>query len=777
MADNKYYAHSANAKGDWHPLKDHLRNVAALAKKFAEEARPGDAEFASAAYSAGLLHDLGKYQNEFQDYLNGNRKSSWPHSPLGAVKGLKYGLFHSFSPAGHHAGLPAKEDLKSIENNWGGRISNLWVVACRDFPGLATLHPPKIPEHIAKNPFIADIFIRMVFSSLVDADWSDTNAWKEGKYPYQYTPVSLGAGTRLKQILKHLAGKSHEGSINVIRGEVLQHCLTSSESVPGFFSLTVPTGGGKTLASLAFALQHCESHKKQHGPRRIIYVIPYLTILEQTAKTFYEALKVGRSGGIILEHHSLAYTGRFDADKTDKNYGNEESQSAWSSRMAENWDAPIVLTTSVQFFESLFSNRPAAARKLHNIARSVVIFDECQTFPAGLYTPTFSVLQELVNSYGVSFVFCTATQPAVKQSNSFVHGIPTEKLREIIPEPAKIFYRMHQRSENRMPRISVSWPENNSSPVTWQEIAGRMCQAGSALAVVNLKAHARKLFEALGGKYCRDCPADVFHLSSMMCPQHRLERLDTIRKRLSAGKPCLVASTQLVEAGVDLDFPAVFRALGPLDSITQAAGRCNREGNLKDADGNEISGKVIIFTPELSDSEKETPPGEYRAGTDVTKEFLESARIADRNGPDILAPAIFEKYFATLMGRLDLDSKAIQGDPANSPRDRLNFPEVSRLYRLIDSKTFQVVIPYSSDGNSENSPIQNILKGIHNRKRVTLNQARQLQPYLVNMYQSDFNRAQSMMLLLPIDKEWWEWIGDYDINSGILFSPRKLPVQ
>jgi len=380
--------------------------------------------------------------------------------------------------------------------------------------------------------------------------------------------------------------------------------------------------------------------------------------------------------------------------------------------MEENWEAPIILTTSVQFFESLFSNRPAAARKLHNVARSVVIFDECQTFPEGLYTPTLRTLKELVRHWGVSFVFCTATQPAVREGSALRHGIPKEEIREIMtdPPPDVLFRAMHRiGAEGMPPRVQVEWPNSKDDRVSWDQLAFRMREERQALAIVNLKSHARLLFQALGGKVGADCPDGVFYLSTLMCAEHRRHVLREIKRRLNPDMPvekrlpCFVASTQLVEAGVDFDFPAVFRAFAPLDAIGQAAGRCNREGALLDTSGSFASGRVVVFRPEMnSKSRREYPTTEYESGANVTELLLKEATLAGLDGPEILDSKTYDKYFATLISRLDTDFKGIE-----DLRRKSDFPAISKQYALIDQNTEQVIVSFSPDGRKENSPVQN----------------------------------------------------------------------
>jgi CRISPR-associated endonuclease/helicase Cas3 len=798
----RYFAHTCDGHPEpddrWQPLALHLREVARMARLFAEGARPAheteaqqsaeeERVFAASAYCAGLLHDLGKYQVGFQEYLRfcarGLPHVKVPHAPLGAAKGIgKLGMAHGFVPAGHHQGIPNQETLRRYSREWSEKAESLWSTAAEDCAELQMLGSLKLPDSIAKEPLRADVFIRMLFSCLVDADWCDTNAWKNGGYPFQYDPKPLAPNHKFEALKHHVGAKPKAGEINSLREGVFQNCATAAERSPGFFTLTVPTGGGKTLASLAFALKHCTTHEQSGGARRIIYVIPYLNILEQTANEFYEALSVAPGDGTILEHHSLAYQDRPEPKRrpSDTEKDGAEPESPMARRMEENWDAPIILTTSVQFFESLFSNRPAAARKLHHIARSVVIFDECQTFPEGLYGPTLNMLNELVDHWGVTFLFCTATQPAVREGPAMRQGIPEEKLREIMtdPPPSELFPAMHRlRPGDACPRVRVTWPTSKEHLTSWGELAEQMRERRQALAIVNIKSHARQLFEALGGRVGTECPEELFYLSTLMCAEHRRHVLKEIKQRLTPSveinkRPhCFVASTQLVEAGVDIDFSAVFRAFGPLDAIAQAAGRCNREGKLTNESGELDAGRVVVFRPAMdSAAKKEYPTTEYERGADVTQELLNEAILSGFAGPQILEPQTYDRYFSTLLSRLDTDAKDIQ-----NLRVKLEFPLVAASYQLIDENTEQVIVPFSPDGIKQNSPVHKLLREARARGYVPLEIRRKLQPYLVNLWPHEFARALRMVLVLEVADGWWEWIGSYDRRCGLMFDIDPLP--
>ena len=447
-----------------------------------------------------------------------------------------------------------------------------------------------------------------------------------------------------------------------LRNRVRENALGHASEPPGFFSLTVPTGGGKTLTSLAFALAHAAAHRR----RRIIFVIPYLSIIEQNVDVIRRALgDPGGTTGIVLEHHSNVV----DEPHEDETTGADGQGGAALRRrlLAENWDAPVVVTTTVQFFETLFSNRPKNVRRLHNIAQSVVVFDEAQTFPPEMLRPMMGMLKQLAEEpYRTSFVFCTATQPALTVEVGQNTGTPfrllePETVRELAAEPAELF--------RMLKRVRVDW-SGALIPATPEGVAERMVAAGSALAIVNTKQQARELFAALRAR-----DSQAFHLSTRMCPVHRRDVLDAIRARLKARKPCLVASSQLVEAGVDLDFPAVWRAMGPLDSIAQAAGRCNREDSLGGL------GQVTVF----GTWDGKLPPGVYMQATRVTEAMLKS-----RHGKiNIHDPATFRTYFETLDNSVRLDKSSVQ-----SARQGLDFPKVAADFKIIDTETTPVLVPF-----------------------------------------------------------------------------------
>lgn len=377
-------------------------------------------------------------------------------------------------------------------------------------------------------------------------------------------PSAFAPTDWLKCVLAHIKTRAETTvgtPVGQVRGEILNACLKAASCPAGLYSLTVPTGGGKTLSGLAFAFQHAA----KHGLRRLIYVAPYLSILEQNADVIRAALGFGKDAPEIFEHHSLS-----DPPESADEDGRTESGAA---KWAENWAAPVVVTTNVQFFESLFANRPARCRKLHNIARSVILLDECQSIPPGLVTPTCGMLKQLAAEFGCTVVFCTATQPAFdhpKLNDRLTRFDNRIRATEIIPAELDLF--------NRLKRVRLEWPTSNDEKFDWPTVAQLMTQEAAALCVVNTRKKAGELFTEL--KAAAAGGSHVFHLSTTMCPEHRRQVLAAAKAILSVGQTCYLVSTQLIEAGVDIDFPLVLREMAPLEGVIQAAGRCNREGSL-----------------------------------------------------------------------------------------------------------------------------------------------------------------------------------------------------
>jgi CRISPR-associated endonuclease/helicase Cas3 len=744
-----FLAHPENAVGQPHLLQDHLRSVGALARRFAEAANPLLAE---PAQWAGMLHDLGKYRDEFQAYLREERGSSVEthHAVYGAALAFqRHWLGLAFAIAGHHAGLHDLSQLQVLVKDAKYKAAERLSLLIERFTAEVSPLDAQFaePKFDCAQQTHAEFYIRMLFSALVDADFLDTEAHYTGalRQSCEFRPDAL-----ITRLLAEKATKSSAGELNALRNCIFQQCLEAAELSPGFFSLTVPTGGGKTLSSMAFALQHAE----RHDLRRVIVVIPYLSIIEQNAAQ-YRRIFDPENTGIVIEHHSAVVAPEDE----------EERQRSPLEYAAENWDAPIIVTTSVQFIESLFANRPSRCRKLHNIARSVVIFDEVQTLPSHLLNPLLNVLRELRTHYGVSVVFSTATQPAFRRNASTLkEGFAAYDVTEITRDTTETF-RQLRRVRFRLP--------GSSATTDWHTLAAEMAERPQGLCVLNVRRHAFEVWEALRNILPSDEQDSIFHLSSAMCAQHRFDLLGddhapvaaTIRHRLRTGQPCRVISTQLIEAGVDVDFPIVWRALGPLDAVVQTAGRCNREGRLQDAHGNPTLGEVIIFRP----AEHRLPRGIYAVATGVTEALLA------RTDAETLATGhtLFESYFSQLYQYVPTDYAKAGESSIQEDRDNLRFREVTRKARVIADDTRPVIVPYG-EGRERIAEIRTRPQA-KGRPRFDKTDLQRLQRFMVNLHQRDFLHLLALKQIRPLLPNLELYVlseGFYHAHLGLLINQR-----
>jgi len=704
-----FLAHTENIEGRVHRLSDHLVSVGELAGEFIKQANP---ELSEIARWAGLLHDLGKYKVEFQDYLLGRRERSAEthHAVYGAALAYqKKCIPIAFVVAGHHRGLHDTQSLKEMithpQYDALAKCNQLAEVFSAEIEKI----PESLPEHAcfsSSERLRAEFAIRMIFSALVDADFLDTEAHYLGR---KRPALAKLEAERLLSLLdaerqrKSSSSRSSNEILNQLRNKIFSQCVEAGAGPQGFYSLTVPTGGGKTISSMAFALAHAARHRL----RRVIVVIPYLSIIEQNSNEYRNILDPDNSG-IVIENHSAVW---IPAEAEEERSVSESRERNPLVLAAENWDAPIVVTTSVQFLESLLANRPSKCRKLHNIAQSMVIFDEVQTMPQNLLRPLLSVFRELKENYGVTFLFSTATQPAFRKQFNLPNGFDKSEVSEIIAEPEKLFSLLRR----------VQYKFEISEPLSFDDLARKMSEHKQVLAVVNTRSHAFELFEATSQYNNKDAG---YHLSSAMCPQHRLDTLQEIRKRLACDRPCRVVSTQLVEAGVDLDFPVVFRALGPLDSIVQAAGRCNREGRCDE-------GIVYVFKPK----DHRVPPGVYRSATERT------AMILADIGEDRLAtdPTIFAYYFTQIFANADA------GTEIEQERSRFNFQTVAENSKVIRDDGRPVIVPYKNAMKL----VENLRskKDVRGELRFSL---RQLQRFMVNLRPNEFELLKANGLVSPL---------------------------
>lgn len=711
------YAHSPNEKGEWHYLGAHLKEVADLAEKFGSKFGAGEL-----AKWIGLWHDLGKANPEFQSYLH--RCVNEPeklhrgpdHKGAGAVLANRNLEPLTFPVAGHHGGLMNLSDLKTwlSERNTSSHIQE--VLQKVSTQGL-NLSPPTAltPPSFIKDSFEAEFFIRMLFSALVDADFLDTedhfNA--DNKAKRGYFPSLSDLWQRFEKDQNKITGKADD-QLNIIRNNVYLDCIKAAELPSGFFRLTVPTGGGKTRSGMAFGLRHAIKHEMD----RVIFAIPYTSIIEQTADVYRDIF--GKEA--VLEHHS--------AVPYDDELDNIDDGTSWARLASQNWDAPIIVTTTVQLFESLLSNKTSKCRKLHNIVNSVIILDEVQILPTKLLVPILDVLRQLVDHYGITIVFCTATQPALEDS-PYLKGI--KNIREIVKKPANLFGAM-KRVNYQKPRRDETWD--------WQRVAEEMSQSPQCLAIVNTKDDAMALLSAI------DDPA-ALHISTLLCGAHRRDVLGKIRRLLDEGKPCSLVSTQVVEAGVDLDFPLVLRAIGPLDRIVQAAGRCNRNGKMKGC------GRVVVFNP----VDAKIPSGDYRTGTDTAFSLM------NLEGFDFHDPRIYETYFKRLYQAVNTDAKRIQ-----ESRNNFNYKDVDDKFKMIDDASISVIVRYKGLDN-ENNEVDKLFSSIkYMPPSITF---RKLQPYLVNIKQYKFRQFLLDGLIMEISDGRYEWCGIYDNVRGLMATGRN----
>ena len=675
---------------EWHLLSEHLQKTGEIAAAFLAAVNCSDL-----GRAAGTLHDLGKYTKAFQARLQGGG-TRVDHSTAGALAALEQypfpiGRIIAFCVAGHHAGLAngvGGERMSSLGDRLAAAVKKPDPIWRREVT-LPDIDSPKLkPKNLQTAGFSAALLIRMVFSALVDADFLDTETWyaaKDGFVPPRgkHPPVRE-LRRRLDAHLSKLTSGAAPTRINRLRQDVLGHARKVAAESQGVFTLTVPTGGGKTLTSLAFALDHAIRHSLD----RVIYVIPFTSIVEQTAAVFRRALREDEHDDAdhVLEHHSA-----FEEDRI----GQREAQNKLRLAM-ENWDAPIVVTTAVQFFESLFANRPSRCRKLHNIANSVVILDEAQTLPLKLLSPCVAALDELARSWRTSIVLCTATQPALRAQDGFSGGF--ENVREIAPDPK----RLYQDLKRTRIRLIGTFDDD--------ELKARMAYTPQSLCVVNTRRHARELFETF------HCEPDAFHLSTAMCARHRRDALREIRQRLRDGRPVHLVATSLIEAGVDIDFPVVYRAEAGLESIVQAAGRCNREGKAP-------IGDVFVFRP---------APGKGRKPPPEVSQLASAARSIMRQHDDAQSLAAIAQFFQEVywIKGTQLDAYSILPQ-LNERLKRLDFPfeTIARKFCLIETDMVPIIIQYVGPQN-DNNAVQRLLDKLQWVDRPG-GIARALQPYLV----------------------------------------------
>lgn len=734
----KYYAHTLDGRSeeDWQLLIDHLKQTAELA---ADKGR--DAGVSDLAFVAGLLHDIGKYSDTFQARLHGS-KTPVDHATAGAREIMS--LFPdrpmrdlaeviSYCIAGHHSGLPdyghpgeMGESPTLLARRTRKVLKDYSAYKTEVEVDTASLRAPQLKacqfRHLdrARNTstvhcyagFSASFMTRMVYSALVDADWVDTERFcKQSTAPLEGY-ASIG---QLKAVFDNYMERfAHPTTpIHAKRTAICRECVAHAADKPGLFTLTVPTGGGKTLSSMAFALAHAEANDL----KRIIYVIPYTSIIEQNAAVFRTALgPLGKDN--VLEHHSNFDWERMkDGTKYLEEAADDEGVQVAEKlkRATEDWGVPIVVTTNVRFFESLFSNRKSACRRIHNLAKSVIIFDEAQMLRREYFKPCLLAMSELVQNYGASVVLSTATQPSLH--NFFPESTV---FTELAANPRDLFAFFQ--------RVKVT----QLGTLTDAALLERLAAHDQVLCIVNTRRHAGGLFAELRSLH----PEGTFHLSTWMCAAHREETLKTIKERLVAGLPCRVVSTQVMEAGIDVDFPVGYRAMAGLDSIIQAAGRVNREMRHGIV-------AMYVFEPESS-LIKKTPVSIQQAGA------VAQSTLAKYSADPTTIEAIDDYYnqLYDLHGEKAFDSDDILGYFGGvTPTLEFSFRKAADAFRMIDKKTIGVIIPFNDKAMEHMGELE--------RAEYPVKVLRKLQPYTVNIYENEFTALLNSGALIELQEDYF----------------------
>ena len=761
-----HYAHTKGTnQSEWEPLREHLQHVSDRAEKFA-----GKFDAAAWGRALGWWHDLGKYSADFQNYLvkstNADVHQSEiigrvDHSTAGAIHAVKmFGpnkqpVSHAlaFCIAGHHAGL-----ANAIADGPPRSLFERLTKEISDFSKAPTdiLVPPSLAfgttlgqsfqelwmkvhrgEDASRNIGLASFswafFVRMLFSSLVDADFLATESFMNPAEAAQRPLYRSSFATMLQCVETEIQNLSigRSGTIHNIRQEILSACNAAATGKPGLFSLTVPTGGGKTLASLSFALRHIAANP-DHRFDRVIVAIPFTSIIEQTARVYKKVFR-SLSEDVVLECHS-----------------NLEPQNETDlSRLAsQNFDSPIVVTTNIQLFESLFGNRTSQCRKLHNLARSVIVLDEAQTLPIELLQPTLLAIQELVKHYGCTVVLCTATQPSLSHSEEFPIGLNNPQ--EIIPRSMNLY--------DRMRRVNVCF----IGDATIDSLVSALSEQDRFLCIQNTRPHATETYKALRERVGED---GLFHLSTFMCPRHRIEVLREIRRRLTENRTCRVVSTQLIEAGVDVDFPVVYRAIAGLDSIAQAAGRCNREGKLQ-------SGEVRVFKlPQLP------PPGILRSTAETTNGLLE--QFSD----DLISPQAIEAYFRMHYWRNESlwDSRKIMEMHVDARKGHIEFANIAKAYQIIRDASLRVLIPFGTKGKRL---WERVRRADPHKRPLSRSERKEVDRYSISLFENlvmpaigrDFEYAYDGQYILLLNPSLYDKKVGFDVKKIGYIDPGSLVI-
>lgn len=725
----EYIAHSANRNGSKQTVKEHSSGVGKLMREFALSE-----SFADLYEFCGLIHDIGKYSENFQKYIRG-QGSKTRHSIYGAILAKDTSLIEVIFPVyGHHSGLPNKPsmagDIKAELNTNRTYYDAIYKHWCDDNDKQLNVPDDELfrslPDILQK-----ECFVRMLYSALVDADSLDTERhFAKEKFKLRKNvalePDALSAKLGQEFLRFERDPEKKNLPINQLRNKVRLYAESKANLPQGFYSLTLPTGLGKTLCSINWALAHAQCHK---NIRRIIIVLPFVSIIDQTAGKLKEIFN-DEKNDYVLEHHSNVI------------YAENEDKEEYNPKLlaTENWDYPIIVTTNVQFFESLFSNKRSDCRKLHNIQDAVIIFDEIQTLPMGITEPTLTMLDNLQQLCRCSILFCTATQPDFATREGF-KGI--SHIESLVENPEMIF---------EQTRRVTYHPVNDYNEVSISELADTVIQnKQSALVVFNTKKKARIFFEEIkGGQTFKH----YFHLSTSMCPDHRKSVLKEIQEVLKKNETVIVCSTQLIEAGVDLDFPSVYREIAPLESIIQSAGRCNREGKRKDDSGNDIKGDVYLFAL----TEAGQPSKEYNS-------WSQFANLLYKGKEEQLYTHDFYGYYYRELTKSFVDTDRLK---ITEDRRKLLYQTVSDKYKIIDKKT-QTLFVYKYNEES-----RKLYDRIKEQEFMSKQDYQLVSQYCVQVYEKFVSDNNSN--ILPEKCGISVWLGKYDKAFGLPFVEDLKPI-
>lgn len=697
----KYIAHSQNNFGEEQSMRQHSEGVASLMKKYALSD-----EFIDIYSYCGLLHDVGKYSKGFQKYIRygGNKE---PHAKWGACIARAKNLFNiSFPIMGHHAGLPNRDALlETMSLCTVDKMNEVLQSMNEDCVSLQIID--NSPFNNIKDVFQKELFIRLLFSSLVDADSLDTERHfhKDQSDSRSHTPFDVDG------LLEALDNKFNTFTqvtyLNKLRTSVRLYAQSLANKPLGCFSMTLPTGMGKTLASLNWALYHAKAHA---NIKRIVIVLPFISIIDQTAN---ELKSIFKDYDVILEHHSNV---NYEESHEEEHYCKNSKELA-----TENWDYPIIITTAVQFFESFFSNQRSKCRKLHNLQDSIIIFDEIQTLPVDLAECSMKMLNDMLHLCRCSLLFCTATLPNFKTRKDFC-GI--DNITPLVQDPTYIFAATQRVRYNTVADYEAQ---------TFESIADIVIEKNdSVLLVCNTKKKAMALFKEIKDR----SNLQVFHLSTNMCQMHRMEIIKKVRQKLKNEEKLILCSTQLIEAGVDMDFPVVFREVAPLESIIQSAGRCNREGKMKE-------GQVYLF--QLQD--KSQPSRQYET-------FAQYAQLCYRGNEDKLTDADFYADYYTNIIKLYAPK-----DIVTENRKKLMFQDVADMYHIINNNTIPIFIYRYND---ESLHLYNEIKS---KEYLSRKEYQQVAQYCVQVF--DWFTKVNGNNILETSNNIKIWTGVYSYEFGL----------